>query len=422
MKQIALIGCGNRGIVYLKEALRLPELQVTAVCDADAAKADRAAALVGPECRAFGSAEEFFAAGRLADALIIATSDFEHTVCALPALRAGYDLLLEKPVAPTWEECVEIARTAHMCKRTVLVCHVLRYAPFYQTLRRVLNSGAIGQIVNINHTEHVGFWHFAHSFVRGPWHNTRDSCPLILAKCCHDLDLLSWYIGRECTSVSSEGGRTVFCAENAPEGAGLRCYECAIEDACPYDVKKIYLRTRAGEQAPVLDGVAEMHLLNDVNGTREQLDQALRTGPYGRCVYHCDNNVCDHQTAQMIWDGGATATLTITPFSRDCYRSMEISGTYGEVIADDRSDVIVVRRFADDSLERVPVPGTDGPGHLGGDAGIIRTLADWMCGRDVPQDFMTTIDCTLRSHAIAFAAERSRLSGGAAVPVILPEL
>ncbi|WP_418667649.1 Gfo/Idh/MocA family protein [Allofournierella sp.] len=418
MKTVAILGCGTRGMIYARELGKYPQISVTAVCDTVEEKARQARLLSGGSAEIFTAEEEFFAEGRRADVLVIATQDRDHYRHAMRALEQGYQLLLEKPLSPSEEECFAIGRKAREVGALVLVCHVLRYTDFYKTVAGIVHSGRLGRIININHTENVGYWHFAHSFVRGPWRNETESCPLVLAKCCHDLDLLYWLIGCDCTRVTSFGATTVFCAGAAPQGSAAYCLQgCEVKGSCPFDAEKIYLLPRATGAAPVL-GDAGLQVVGKPGCTAQELREALKSGPYGRCVYRCDNDVCDHQVVNMEWANGATSSLTITPFTKDCYRRISISGTQGELFAADSGHEITVNTFLGDRTEMVTVDDHADQGHLGGDVGIVRTLVDILEGKKVDPDYFTTIDITLKSHAIAFAAERARQRGCSIVPSI----
>lgn len=405
MNTIALLGCGTRGMVYARELAHYPEITVTAICDTVRQKVEKADALTGSRALLFTDEEAFFARGKLADVLIISTQDADHHRHAIRALDLGYQLLLEKPVSPSEAECLAIAQKAREKNAMVLVCHVLRYTDFYKAVADIVHSGKLGKLVHINHTEHIGYWHFAHSFVRGPWRNSTESCPLLMAKCCHDLDLLYWLMGCDCVEVKSCGGRTVFREDAAPVGTASHCLQgCAIKESCPFDAEKIYLKNQPTGAAPVLHD-AGLQVVGKPDATPAEMRAALTDGQYGRCVYHCDNDVNDHQIVAMRWANGATAALNITAFTKDCYRRIHITGTQGELLAADCDNEIVVNTFLNNVTERIPVADHADNGHLGGDAGIVRTLVDIMQGNPVDDDYFTTIDVTMKSHSIAFAAQ-----------------
>lgn len=410
METIAILGCGSRGRVYCNQIAlhHLQEVKIVAVCDQNAAKAQEVAGLSRCDPQIFTDTESFFKQGKLADVLVIATQDKDHHAHAMRALALGYNLLLEKPVATNQAAVQQIADTAAEKGCFVLVCHVLRYSAFYKKIAELLHSGAVGQVMNIEHTENVGYWHFAHSFVRGPWRNGAQSNPLCVAKCCHDFDLLYWYMGCDCTAVSSYGSRRYFCTENKPEGAAQYCLQnCPAGASCPYSAAKIYLEPSV-PGAPPISNWASTQITGKPNPTDAELRAALTTGPYGRCVFACDNTVCDHQVISMTWQNGATATLTINPFSKDCYRRISVSGTLGELYGADCNDYLTLNTFLGNKSERISLADSSTEGHCGGDKGLIDTLVKVMKGEAVEQDYLTTIDRTLKSHRIAFAAEECR--------------
>lgn len=303
MKQItvAIAGLGSRGLdAYARYADEAPdEMKIVAVADILPDRVERAAKKYSvPADRCFASAEEMFEQEKLADAAFICTMDQDHYREAKAALLKGYDLLLEKPVSPSMDECRELAALAEKLGRKVIVGHVLRYTPFYRRLKAVLDEGTIGEVVSVQAIEKVCYWHQAHSFVRGNWRNSGTSSAMILQKCCHDMDILLWLTGKRCKTVSSFGSLTWFKPENAPEGATERCLDCPHKDDCLYSAPKFYLgRYDTGERDWPLSVLCQ-------EPTREGLEEALRVGPYGRCVYHCDNNVVDHQVVNLLLEGG----------------------------------------------------------------------------------------------------------------------
>ena len=298
----AIAGLGSRGKdTYARAAKLFPDkMEIAAIADIDPAKVRAAAEEYRVKEEAcFASAEELLAQDKLADVIVIATQDRQHVKHAVLALKKGYHVLLEKPISPDLAECRKLVKTARECGRQVVICHVLRYAPFYEKLKELIDAGAIGEIVSVMAVENVGWWHQAHSFVRGNWRNSELSSPMILQKCCHDMDILLWLTGKTCKSVSSFGDTYLFRKENAPEGAGRRCLDgCRAKEDCPFDAEKIYMDhkkygVRSGNREWPLD-VLTLH------PTKESVMDALKSGPYGRCVYDCDNNVVDHQVVNTV--------------------------------------------------------------------------------------------------------------------------
>ena len=402
---LLIAGAGSRGAMFAGWAARHPDrARVVAVAEP---RADRRDALadehgVSPE-RRFGDWREAAAAGRVADAAVIATLDQEHPEPAIALAGLGHALLIEKPLAPTEAECEAIIAAVEQAGVVASVAHVLRYTPYTRLLRGLLDGGAAGEIVSVEHLEPVGFWHQAHSYVRGNWRREEAAGPMLLAKCCHDLDWLGHVIGRPCTAVASFGELGVFRGDRTPAGAGERCLDCAIEPGCAYSARKIYLEAaERGETGWPLDVVA-------FPATPANLEAALRDGPYGRCVWACDNDVVDHQILALQYDGGVTATLTMTAFTRMRDRETRIFGTAGELYGDGAS--VTVYDFATRETTRHEVPPEQvTSNHGGGDYGAIDGFVSAVAARD-PSLVPTAPAETLASHKVVFAAERARREG-----------
>ncbi len=393
-----------RGLhVYGPYALTYPaELQFVAVAEPDPIRRARFAQAhnLAPE-RQFASWEALLAQGQMADVLFNMTQDQMHYPSTLAALEAGYDVLLEKPMTTRLAETVHLVQTAERLGRMLQVCHVLRYTPFFSTLHDILASGLLGEIITVEHRENVVYWHMAHSFVRGNWANTAASSPMILAKCCHDLDILCWNIGRPVRRLHSFGSLMHFRAENAPPGATLRCTDgCPAAEACSFNARRLYLNPD-DDSWPVVALSADLSLA--------ARHRALETGPYGRCVYHCDNDVVDHQTVNMEFDGGATAVLFMHGHSHEEGRTMRYDGTRatlrGKFVS--RGGWIEIHDHLTNRCEAIHIPS--GPsGHGGGDFGIVQSFIRAMRGDAIP---LTSARESLESHLLAFAAEESRLQG-----------
>ncbi|MEG0952181.1 MAG: Gfo/Idh/MocA family oxidoreductase, partial [Niameybacter sp.] len=267
------------------------------------------------EAHCFESWEQILELPKFADAAMICTQDQMHFEPAMMALEQGYHLLLEKPIAPTEEECVAIADKATEKDLHVVVCHVLRYTTLFKTIKKLLDGGRIGQVVAMNHNENVNHIHYSHSFVRGNWGNSKTSTPMILAKCCHDLDIIQWLIGSRCTKVSSFGELTYFKAKNAPEGATMRCQDgCPHSATCPYDAPTVYVTEKKwGASAFCMEP-----------NNSEKVLAALKENDYGRCVFHSDNDVVDHQIVTLNFENGVTVSLTMCAFTKDFTRTLKI--------------------------------------------------------------------------------------------------
>ena len=315
----------------------------------------------------------------------------------------GYHLLLEKPMAVTPEMCRSIVEAARSARVTLAVCHVLRYTPYTRALRRLLDSGVIGQIVSVQHLEPVGWWHQAHSFVRGNWRRTDESTFMLMAKSVHDIDWLNHLVGRPARRVSSFGSLHHFRPEQRPSGAGERCIDCAIEPDCPYSAKRIYLGC-LGNPA------AERWPLQTVTSARTEqgvLD-ALRAGPYGRCVYRCDNDVVDHQVVNLEYEGGTTASFTMTAFTDFTFRQTKVFGTHGCLEGNGRE--VEVLNFRTGKRERHLIEdSTDQDPHAGGDTGLVRAFIEALLSGQ-PEDHLTPPEESLASHLLTWAAEEARLT------------
>ena len=413
MKQVSLliVGCGARGKGYGKYALEFPErAKVVAIAEPNPERRkDVGDAHNVPAELRFCSWEEAAHHPRLADAALICTQDSMHEEPAIAFAQLGYDILLEKPMAPTADACRRIVSAVKAAGVLFAVCHVLRYTAYTRKLKEVLASGAIGEIVSIQHLEPVGYWHQAHSFVRGNWRNEAESSFMLLAKCCHDLDWLRYVMGRPCRQVQSFGTLRHFRKECAPAGAATRCLDCPaeVEGNCPYSALKIYLRDRL-EKGHVLWPVNV--LAHEV--TRETILAALRDGPYGRCVYACDNDVVDNQVVNLIFDNGSTVSMTMTAFNEHGGRLTRIFGTRGSIDTD--SNTITLFDFLTDKKTSIDTDvKNDGgilSGHGGGDFGLMDSFVSAVAERD-PSKILSGTDETLESHLMVFAAEQSRKTG-----------
>ncbi|MCI8463087.1 MAG: Gfo/Idh/MocA family oxidoreductase [Lachnospiraceae bacterium] len=413
---VVIAGAGGRGrITYAPYAKKFPEqMRLIAAADRIPERLEEMRQEYGLEQdKCFSSVEEMFAQPRLADMAFICTQDADHVRHACLALDKGYDVLLEKPVSADIAQCRQLLDKAEKLGRSVTVCHVLRYAPFYQKLKSLLEEGALGEIISIQASENVGYWHQAHSFVRGNWRRSGDTSPMILAKCCHDMDLLVWLTGSRCRRISSMGGLSFFRQENAPQGAPDYCMEgCPVKDQCPYDAEKIYVTdTLTGYDT---NGAGWMQRAVYGGTDREGLRAALGTSPYGRCVFRCDNDVVDNQSVTMEMESGVTISFHMCGLNQRNYRTIHIMGTGGDISGDLEEETLVLNRFGKEpEVIRMNVEETIS-GHGGGD---YRMLADMFRARSQGQGTLTSLRQSLESHYMAMAAESSRLAGGRLVDV-----
>ena len=409
MLTFAVLGYGSRGKTYSNTIKLLQKNSVIAVCDPNAERLKMAREEQEiPDNMLFANEDDFFAGGKLADVCIVSTQDAQHHDHAIKALNIGYDLLLEKPIACTEDDVMDIYNTAKALGRKVFVCHVLRYAPFFTYIKKEIDSGKYGRVSTINLTEHVAYWHQAHSFVRGNWRDTKKSSPMIVAKCCHDLDILVWLIGQKVKNVSSQGSLRLFKRENQPDGAADRCIECKYMESCPYSAYNYYFnkRFKAGKYAWPLNV-----LVNNI--TEESVLDALKNGPYGRCVFACDNDAVDHQVTNLLFDDGTTAHLTMTAFSELGRRDIYVHCEYGEISGSMTDNKLHCRVFGEE--ERIIDVNalsaeTTGFGHGGGDYFLIKDIIAQSNGEETLG--LTSIENSIESHIVGFAAERSRIAEG----------
>ncbi len=397
-----LCGAGGRGqFAYGPYGLQYPEqLRFVAVAEPNANRRKRFAEAHGiPLERQFEGWEQLFAAGKIADACFNMTQDQDHLASTLAGLACGYDMLLEKPMTNQLHESVALVQAAERHGKLLQICHVLRYTPFFRTLHSILAEGRLGELVSVEHRENVVFWHMAHSFVRGNWRNTALSSPMILAKCCHDLDILFWNTGKA-ARLHSFGSLMHFRREHAPNGATARCTDgCQAAATCAFDAQKLYLDMNRTAW-PITT------ITHDLS--YESRLAALRTGPYGRCAYQCDNDVVDHQVVSLETESGATVTLTMQGHSHRESRTMRYDGTRATLRGKfaHGEDSIEIYDHVTGETQQVPIPAAES-GHGGGDQGIVRSFLRALRGEEAP---LTSARESLESHLMAFAAEESRLS------------
>ncbi|WP_157465028.1 Gfo/Idh/MocA family protein [Deinococcus apachensis] len=389
---VAVLGCGNRGADVYARHLAAEGASVTHLVDPRPARLREVASRhgLGPEA-CFLDSDAFFALGRVADALVIATPDDAHVGPCLRALDLGYDVLLEKPICLEEAELDVLLAAEAASSGRVTVCHVLRATPFFRAIRGVLDSGRLGRLVGIQHAENVAYWHYAHSYVRGNWAQSPPAAPFVLAKSGHDLDLLRWFAGAPPVRVSSEGALFHFRPGEAPPGASDRCVTCPLM-GCPYDARRIYT-TRDPERWPVTVLTAGGVSLAD----------ALASGPYGRCVYGGGNDVVDHQAVTVVFANGVTAQLTVSAFTHDNTRTLKLLGTHGELRGHLDRGEIEVHDFRTDVAELLTADV--GGNHGGGDLALV---AAWLAFLRREAGVPTSLAESLDSHRMAFAAERAR--------------
>jgi predicted dehydrogenase len=395
----AILGCGARGQSFSKWIESHPkEAKVLAVAEPLEDRRNLVGDLHGvPESMRFAAWEDLLAQPKLADAVILTLMDAQHVGAAVPALNVGYQMMLEKPMAISLDDCIAINDAAERNRSVVSVCHSLRYQITYRRVKEMIDSGTIGKVISIDQLEGVEPVHQAHSFVRGNWGNESRSTFMLLAKSCHDIDILMYLVGKECSRVSSFGRLSHFTRSQRPEGATARCSDgCPHEENCPYSALKVY------GQGKSWGGYIGLNRL-----TQLQRDDFVKTSPYGRCVYDTDNDAVDHQVVSFEFDDGATGTFTMTAFA-PAGRRLRVHGTHGYIEADVDNRKIELHRFwgPNSGCESIELAAQEG-GHGGGDSNVMSSLVQAIRDHD-PSAVLTGTKESLKTHAVAFAAELSR--------------
>jgi predicted dehydrogenase len=404
---LAVVGAGNRGTAHGDWVLANPgRARVVAVSEPRGPRRDRFAARHDlPAEAAVGDWRELAARGRLADAVLICTQDAMHVEPAVAFAGLGYHVLLEKPMATTEAGCRRIVEAVERAGVLCAVGHVLRYTAYTGLVKQLVDAGRLGQVISVQHLEPVGFLHQAHSYVRGPWRREDLATFMLMAKSCHDLDWLQYVVGRPIRRVASFGALTHFRPEQRPAGAADRCLDCAIEPDCPYSAVRFYSQAFERGAGWPLDAVLDRY-------TEADLQAALRNGPYGRCVWACDNDVVDHQVVAMEFDGGPTGTFTMTGFNAGGHRRTRLFGTRGELEGD--GETVRLRDFRTGSTEerstRPAGDATAAGGHGGGDWGLMDAFVRAVATGD-PAPILSGPRASLEAHLAVFAAERARREG-----------
>lgn len=402
-----IVGAGNRGWGYSQYSVNYPkQMKVVGIAEPikiRQKKFKKAYKLDGKNI--FDTWEQVFERPKFADFVIVSTIDKHHYGAAMKAIEMGYDVLLEKAIAQSWDECEDILKQSKKYNRIVGICHVLRYSPYFIKMQNVIKTGEIGDVVSIQHLELIGNIHFSHSFVRGNWGNEKESTPSLLSKSCHDLDIIYWLFGKKCKQVTSFGGLNYFKQENAPKGSSLRCTDgCQVEESCTYSAPNIYLNKRTW-------GVS--HVIDMQPWDKDKVIKALREGPYGRCVFHSDNDVADHQVVNMVFEDDISVAFSMEAHTSYGGRRTRIMGTEGDIVGDEKT--LTVSNFSQrDAITykaRELAQDFKGGGHGGGDYRLVRDFLQAVYQKD-PSLLTSTIDDSMESHYIGFKAEESRNNGG----------
>lgn len=402
--KLGLIGAGQRGMIYAEYAYNSKRADIIAVVEPNDERRKMAAEKFNiPLDKQFTSVEKFYKLGKICDAIIIASMDRDHYAQAIAGLELGYDILLEKPISPSPFECIKIQQKAHEKKCRVIVCHVLRYTNFFAEIKRIIDSNELGKVITIQHNENIGNFHIAHSFVRGNWRRSDLASPLIMQKSCHDMDILTWLVNSNAKRISSYGDLTYFKEENAPSNSSDRCLTCKVAEECRFDARKAYLPIRGQWPATVVSQ----------DQTEEGLLKALETSPYGRCVYRCDNDVCDNQVSLIEFENGVTVSFNLSGFTNRMCRTIKIMCENGEIRGDDGLNTIEITHFASNAVDgyeqRVIHPGSMEGGHGGGDTGLMVDFLDMIESNG--ENSRSSIDRSVESHIMSYAAEQARITG-----------
>jgi len=404
--KVIILGAGDRGNAYAEYSLyRGYEMEVVGIAEPREYYRSEFSKNYSIENNyIFNTWEEALEVKKFADAVIIATPDRMHYLPVIKSLSQGYHVLVEKPIALSERECKEIVEVSKRSKKIVGVCHVLRHTPYYKKMKNIIDEGIIGKIISIEHIEPVGYWHQAHSYIRGNWRNSKTSSPMLLAKSCNDLDILSWLINKPFKKICSFGSLTHLKKENAPKGSSNRCINnYRIEEDCPYSALKLYLDLQ-------VTGWPVDVITSDL--THKGRIKALKEGPYGKCVYHCDNDVVDHQVVCIEFEEGVTASFTMTAFAGGSRRT-RVMGPFGEIVGDSRFIEVTLfkneQKIIYDTLDKnnYMVSNHAGFGHNGGDFKIMSNFINAIQNNDL-SIFSSAVEETLESHLMAFYAEESR--------------
>ena len=404
-----LLGAGDRGAyAYGPYALDHPnEIEFVAVADSDKVRRNHFAKEHHiEESHCFEDWRDVLGQSKMADVIMICMQDQLHYEPAIAALNKGYHVLLEKPMSPNREECVEMTKVAEENKRLLTICHVMRYSPFWSAIKAHIERGDIGKVISIQLNENIGHLHMAHSYVRGNWRNSDLASPMILQKSCHDVDIISWLIDSDCKSINSYGALSLFKEENAPQGSTEYCLDgCEVADQCPYYAPDFYLSDVNWAQK----------VTNDLS--REGIIAALKDGPYGKCVYHSDNNVVDHQVVNMAFEGGETAVFSMCGLTHDNTRVVQINGTKGEISGKWMTNQFTLSDFVTGDQKQVTVKVSNS-GHGGSDSELMKHFVRQVHAFEATHEQgLTSARASLKSHLMAFTAEQSRLNDGQPVKI-----
>jgi len=406
--ELMIIGAGTRGMISYGKIIKKGDVnvKVVGVADIDPEKVEKMREEYDiPEENCFETGMDALEKDKFCDAVLITTPNWEHYDLTMKALDKGYHVLLEKPMSPDPKECVEIVRKQEKTGKILSIAHVLRYTSFFQKIKEIIDSGELGKMYHIDLLEDVCYWHFAHSFVRGNWRRKEESGPVLLTKSCHDMDILTWLINSDVDSILSFGSLKYFKEKNSPKGSTERCTDdCKIKDKCPFNAEKFYLEEEDPEQVkwPVR-GISPM------DKTIEARKKALKEGPFGRCVYRCDNDVNDNQEVLIKFSNSVTARFILTSLGSDSTRKIKIFFERGIVHGDFLEGSIRIVTYSGLGKKGNDVHQMDLPykkGHGGGDEGLLRSFVKSIHEKHHESN-ITGAKESLQSHLMAFATEES---------------
>ena len=410
MITVSILGTGNRGTNVYGKIInsQKDKFKIVALCDVNQDKLKYSSNIFEVEKENLFTNEDSFFEQKRSDLLLITTLDKDHVRQAKKAIKLGYHILLEKPISASEEECLELLEYAKNYNRIIMVCHVLRYTVAVEKLKELLDSKIIGKLVLIDHIEQVAYWHQCHSYVRGNWRITEETAPMIMAKSCHDMDLLQYFTNSKCKTVSSYGNLEFFKKENMPKIATERCMDCPLKDNCAFSAKKLYL-----DDFVLNNGKGRWCSKTLVIGevTQEKLLNALATTNYGKCVFNSDNDVVDNQSVMMEFENGIKATFRMTAFTQNGGRQIHFHGTLGEIFYNETDNTIKINVFGKpEEIIDITKITTDLSGHGGGDKRMIAKLYEAITDPSV--EFDTSLEKSIESHLMCIAIEKSRLDGG----------
>ncbi|ORX69361.1 NAD(P)-binding protein [Linderina pennispora] len=409
--KVAIVGCGNRGTIYSTYAQQSSRMQVVQLASRSSVRLRSLAKKLSlDDSSCYSSWEDLLNAPKIADAVLICVIDRLHKEVAVAFANKGYHILLEKPMATEIDDCKEVYDAVRRNNIILGVSHVLRYTAYNQKIKEIIDSGALGDIAGIQHMEPVGHYHFAHSYVRGNWRKEAESSFSLMSKSCHDIDILLYFLGdkAQCTKVSSFGGLSHFTKDKKPAEAqgATKCLDCPHEQNCAYSAKKIYLEPiEKGHTGWPVDGITDIVDIENVH-------KALAAGPYGRCVYECDNDVCDNQVVNMEFTGNKYVSFSMVAFTEEiCVRKTRIFGSKGELVGDGNESIEVYDFLTGQKTKHTPQLVTGSlAGHGGGDMGVITAFVDAVAHNN--QSFMSSDALnSLDSYLVVFAAEEARRQG-----------